>query len=596
VAYKCSQCGIKVSVEEGLPCPGCGASVSTETVTPSAGSSISERLGKSQKIEKSWIQKVFDQCDEWFKELGETEDLVNSDFDDVTPKVIAYALQKAEEAEDPEDRISLYSYSGRFSMLLKKYDEAIAYARIGLESSQDFYRNQSYETLFRSYTALREFESVAELEQDAIRNKFPEVMYYQIDRAQRERDFTRAIALIDDYYSNYPAGKLYAQCRIYIEMGDIQKADAGYRKLITTSSKDMLAGAVINSYCFAILIPQKRYDEARELLLRATTVSDPRESINAWSNLGIIAMAEDKFSEAREHFAKAIDSDDTDIRNESRYFLCLMNFREYKEQSIPASDSRWSELLKHTQEGIHTGDSDHIFRCTQLMIDTASHLEILPTFPSPVEAALERLESDPLANIKGSDEYLNRLKLVALVAAMYRDLGNFEKLEEILQREGLNENLEIIRLLLDHLRSGSCSSALKDFSMSVNSPAFKSVWAEFETDPIILAKLSITAGPELAMALVGNIATPTHALSAISTILDINVLFKICSHPNVDQEILHSLSKSEFDAVRRGVASSEKTNDQTLQELALDSSVAVREAIKNNPSASDETKTLAALG
>ena len=596
MAYKCSQCGIKVSVEEGLPCPGCGASVSTETVTPSAGSSISERLGKSQKIEKSWIQKVFDQCDEWFKELGETEDLVNSDFDDVTPKVIAYALQKAEEAEDPEDRISLYSYSGRFSMLLKKYDEAIAYARIGLESSQDFYRNQSYETLFRSYTALREFESVAELEQDAIRNKFPEVMYYQIDRAQRERDFTRAIALIDDYYSNYPAGKLYAQCRVYIEMGDIQKADAGYRKLITSASKDTLAGAAINSYCFSLLIPQKRYVEARELLVKATTISTPRETANAWSNLGIVATAEGKYAEARDHFAKAISSDDIEIQTEARFFLCLMDLQDFSDQSLASTDPRWRSLLDEIELVIRSGDSDDIFLASQLLVKTASYLNQLSTYAAQIEASMSKLEKDPLAKVEGSDENLNRQKFVTLVASMYRDLGNFEKLEEILQREGLNENPEIIRLLLDHLRSGSCSSELKNFSMSVNSPAFKSVWAEFETDPIILAKLSIAAGSELAMALVGNIATPTHALAAISIILDINVLFKICSHPNVDQEILHSLSRSEFDAVRRGVASSEKTNDQTLQELALDSSVAVREAIKNNPSASDEIKTLAALG
>jgi len=596
MSYKCSQCGIKVNAEEGSPCPGCGNTVETAASSSLGKSLLGGMLTKPKVTERTWIQKVFDQCDEWFQEIGGEEDLVNSDLDEVTPKVVAYALQKAEEAEDPQDRISLYSYSGRFSMLLKKYDEAITYARIGLKSSLDFYRNQSYETLFRSYAALRQFESMAKLENDAARDNFPDLVFYQITCARLERDFDRELKLIEIYYAEYPVGKLYAQCGAYVEMGDIARAESGYQKLITTSSKDMLAGAVINSYCFAILIPQKRYDEARELLLRATNVSDPRESINAWSNLGIIAMAEDKFSEAREHFAKAIDSDDTDIRNESRYFLCLMNFREYKAQFMPASDSRWSELLKHTQEGIHTGDSEDIFRCTQLMIDTASYLEILPTFASPVEAALERLESDPLVNIKGSDEYLNRKKLVALVASMYRALGDFEKFESIPKSEDLKENPEILLLLLEHLQSRTCSADLKNHTMHVASPTFMTEWAGFETDPIILAKLSIAAGPELAMALVGNIVTPTHALAAISTILDINVLFKICSHPNVDQEILHSLSKSEFDAVRRGVASSEKTNDQTLQELALDSSVAVREAIKNNPSASDETKTLAALG
>ena len=606
MSYKCGHCGIKVNREAGDPCPGCGkaqafeSAESLEQVNPyrmTTSPSLSLNNPKSEPLERSWIQKVFDQCDEWFKELGDSEDLVNSDIDEVTPKVIAYALQKAEEAENPEDRISLYSYSAHFLTLIKEYEQAIAYGRIGLESTREFYRNQSYETLFRSYTAIRDFERLIELEASALRDNYPDCGYYQIERATRECDFDRAITHIDEYYDNNQAQNLYAKCRIYTKMGDLQKAETGYRKLIAIAGKDSIAGAAINSFCFALLIPLKRNEEAKELLIEATTFSTPRETANAWSNLGIIATAEEKYSEAREHFAKAIGSDDVDIQNESRFFLCLMDFQDYSEQSMPPSDPRWRKLLEDIQIGMKVGDSDNIVRSAQLLVNVASHLKMLSSYVDQVEECMKKLESDPLVKIVGSDENLNRDKLTVLLASMYRDLEEFGKFEGLLQKEAPSGNLEILRLLIDHIKTGSCTPDFKNISKDLEiPPVLMAEWVHFESDPLFLIYFSRTEDREIALALIQNEATPVPALVLLSTIPDIDVQFRICSHPNVTLEILKSLSTSAFDAVRRGVASSRVVDDQTLQELALDPSPSVRDAVMKNPTASDETKTLAALG
>jgi len=594
MAYMCEKCGIKVTQEVNGACPGCGNVIGAEA-TPSLTALSADKANSFSTNQKSWLDAVFAEADALMAKINaELKDYPNLSSE-LTRQVREFCLNKLPEAPTETERMNLNAYCGHISHLVGEYDIAIPFALEGLKTPTTFYKNQSYNTLFRSYTALRQFESAQALEEGALRDGFPDAAYYQMRRALRDRDFPRAIELVAQAYPHDAIARLYTTGQIEADSGDLKKAEMTFLKVISLAGKGDYAGPAINSYCFSVLIPQERYDDAEIQLRRAIEISNPRETANAWSNLGAVFVKRGKRQEALDCFAKAITCKDIEVQNEARYFTCLIQVEEKIESPNSAESDDWNPLLKEIALGAHIGDCTDTAEFLELMDRAYTHLGKRKLIVDQVAEHLSQLRKDSLADIEGSKEWTAKQRILALLLRMYLELGQTTQFEDAALPAFSQATPQLLETFHSYLRLGGASATFRNSALRIESPGFATEWAGYETDPQTLLKLATGANQSTAAALLENPATPDSALVLLADIEDLNTQFSITKHPNVNAEILKKLSNSSFSPVRRGVAASPLTPDEVLRALAIDENPAVREAVLLNPASSSESKALATL-
>lgn len=122
--------------------------------------------------------------------------------------------------------------------------------------------------------------------------------------------------------------------------------------------------------------------------------------------------------------------------------------------------------------------------------------------------------------------------------------------------------------------------------------------SESISDSIVRGLLKATPSAEqnqTALTLLRNTSLSPAMAGEVSELLDADSLWKVASLDTIPPILLSSWSKHDSDSVRRAVAANPNTPLEILEELALDSSLAVRDAVLGNPAATDEIRALVSL-
>ena len=122
--------------------------------------------------------------------------------------------------------------------------------------------------------------------------------------------------------------------------------------------------------------------------------------------------------------------------------------------------------------------------------------------------------------------------------------------------------------------------------------------SESISDSIVRGLLKATPPAEqnqTVLTLLRNASLSAEMAGEVSELLDADSLWRIASLHTMPPALLRTWSKHESAPVRRAVASNPNTPLEVLEELALDSALAVRDAVLANPDATDEIRALISL-
>jgi len=108
-----------------------------------------------------------------------------------------------------------------------------------------------------------------------------------------------AVATADDYAPAHNAIAI-----LYIQLGQIDKADEHYKKALKVAEDD--SGVVHNNYG-AFLCNQQRYDEAFQHFIKATEQPLYKTPALAYENAGLCAMRAKNLPQAEDSFRKALE-------------------------------------------------------------------------------------------------------------------------------------------------------------------------------------------------------------------------------------------------------------------------------------------------
>jgi hypothetical protein len=150
--------------------------------------------------------------------------------------------------------------------------------------------------------------------------------------------------------------------------------------------------------------------------------------------------------------------------------------------------------------------------------------------------------------------------------------------------------------LIEYLRTPFAGIEIRRGALQVKNLDFLSDWAAFEQVPEILYALSKSETESVLVSLAENPASPDEVCMLISSKVDLDLDFALSTRSNLSTRMIETLAKSPFDSVRKSIAERNDLADSVYTQLATDSSLLVRDAIKENESCSPEIKALAALG
>ena len=600
-SFVCENCGIKITVEEGAPCPGCG-----QIAADSAGSATnfdsgadkssnfsSEGAGSvlnKNSFDTTWSTQHFNECEKLFDSI---EPL--SEQKEIIEQVILKTKEKLKTAPNKESEYRLYSYVSVIYRMKPSYKESYEAALLGSQSSAKFFIEQSQNSILDSLFNLGMYEDFEVWLERISQTNHPDAGWHRIRYLTEIKNFDDALSASEQYYSSNSEQLNSSRAHILLAAGRLDEAETSFRKLIASGPKNEFHASWVNTLAFGILMPQKRFYEAEKVLVSAICTKSEYERINVFSNLASVALSLKEFQAAKRYANKATTHQENAIASESRLTLCDIEYQRLLETESQ-SEAEWTGLFNLIQNGLEKTDFDDAAKFLELLIITSEKADK----NTEIFVIIER----EFSKLKTNREWLRNNEVRAQLETLRIDLLSKHYLKESLYLEldelFISTVAEVpdrkFLALLEYLQTPFAGIDLRRMALKNTNVEFLSEWAIFEEQSEILYGLAKSQEEPILVALAENPATTDVICELISKKNDIDLDFALCSRPNLSNHMTTILAKSSFDAVRRLIAMRDDLSEETFTGLATDEAMLVRDAIRENQSCPAEIRALAALG
>jgi tetratricopeptide (TPR) repeat protein len=595
-SFLCENCGIKVTAAEGSECPGCGfGGASAGDSIKKVASDSSDSISRDASFSKLGFNDRYVADHLIASEAKFTDDRPRIDQWPALQEVITSTKEKIDLAPDKESTFRLSSYLSEMYRQAQNYHESIEAGKVGIESNEEFFVHQSHNSILDSLFHLNRFQDFEEWVERALQVKFPDANYYKINYLMNLQKFDEALEVCESHYA-YDTYLLNARrSDILVKAQRFEEAEQALNKLIANGPRAQGTANWINTLAFSILIPQKRYHEAERVLISAICTKDQREKTNAFSNLAMLAFQMNEFQAAKRFASKATDHPENAIASESRLTLCRIEAKLLTEKDAASSED-WEKLFDQVKEGLEIADFDDSPRFLELLISAAEKSNQLETIVEVIEKEFERVRTHAKwRNNQEAREKFQRIR-IDILSKFHLEQGNYLQLDALFQdtlAEGSSQGFEG---LLEYLKTPFAAIDLRRACLKITDVGFLTDWSSFETQDEILYSLAKNSQEPILEALALNEATPDAICELISKQRDLDLDFALCNRPNLTLNLIKVLIKSDFEAVRKLIASRVDLDEETFRTLATDSAMLVRDAIRENSACPAEIRALAALG
>lgn len=595
----CPNCGIKVSWTEESGCPGCGHIQSDYPNGSKENESNLDTNKFSNSPKKNPLNLANDEM-QWIKDfLGTHVDNRRSDFErkprETMLEVEAQCLAGLRLAPNEESRLILSSYLSFLYIQMGRHKQALEFGKIGVECEEEFFQYQAFNSIFYSLAELNFNDEYKEWLEKARKTNFPDLAYHSMNYYVNIGSLEDALRSCDEYSALNPDWGFKARAAIYESFKQYDDAEALYRKVTSRKATTPFYANSVNSLAFSVLMPQKRYIEAEEVLLQALCSTDMREKINAYSNLAMVAFHLKEYEAAKRYANVGADSHDFAIASESRLTLVkIENQRLAESDDVPIE--QWDELVKQVQENLgntHFDDADDLFT---LLITSGRRSNFNQKIVEVIEHQYKNLKSNIEWDYNPKITSNIEVARIEALSEIYLQKGNYEKLGEI-----FSSGIEYLQNhysaeLIAYLETPHATREFRKKCLTIVDLEFLTQWAKIEKDPEIILALSENKHEPILMALAQNPSTEDSVLSIIARENDLDLDFAISTRENLSMDMIALLISSNFETVRREIASRSDLAYSDYERLATDEAMLVRDAIRENPACSAELKALAALG
>lgn len=595
-SFLCENCGIKVSAAEGPECPGCGfnaagTSGDPRNETPGAsfvdsGETSFSKFGSKDRFVSDHLVA----CEAMFEE--ETPRILQMP---VLQEVIEKTKEKITTAPDKESSCRLNSYLSEMYRQAESYHESFEAAKIGVESNEEFYKHQSHNSILDSLLNLKRFDDLENWLNQSQQAKFPDANYYKIKYLTCLERFDEALEICDSHYASDIDFLNANRSDILIKAQRFEEAELALNKLIAKGPRAEYTANWINTLAFGILIPQRRYFEAERVLISAICTKSEREKINAFSNLAMLALNMNEFK-ASKRFAKlASTHPENSIASESRLTLCRLEEKSILENESSTTED-WLKLFDQVKQGLELADFDDTPSFLELLITSGERSNQMPAVIKTVNVEFEKIKTHQKWSDDSGVRERFQIRRVELLSKFYLEKSEYLELDKLFQEvleEGSTQGFDG---LLEYLKTPFAAINLRKASLKITNERFLALWSSFETQEEILYSLAKYSEESILVGLSENLATPDSICELITKKKDIDLDFALSGRPTMSIRLIKLLSKSDFEAVRKLIASRSDLDEDTFRALATDAAMLVRDAIRENPACPAEIRALAALG
>jgi len=411
----------------------------------------------------------------------------------------------------------------------------------------------------------------------------------------KNKRYDEALEACENYYTFDLDQLLFNRADILRAANRIEESELNYLKLIARGPKGSFFPNAINSLAWSIMMPQGRYAESEKLLASAICTSHEREKVNAFSNLAMVAFNLKEFAAAKRYATVGSKSNDLAIASESRLTLCKIEFQRLLESKNP-TENEWESLFDQIILSLEDVDFDDASQFLEILLKTyeksPKNIDIVKVIETQYSRLMEHPDRATNEQVAKEIEILR----IQILSQNYLKESKYLLLDELFV--GALQKLKDHNLteLIEYLRTPFAGIEIRRGALQVKNLDFLSDWAAFEQVPEILYALSKSETESVLVSLAENPASPDEVCMLISSKVDLDLDFALSTRSNLSTRMIETLAKSPFDSVRKSIAERNDLADSVYTQLATDSSLLVRDAIKENESCSPEIKALAALG
>jgi len=594
-SFPCENCGIKVSGAEGSECPGCGQSQtspgraqdsesSNGLTNYSDANSISPKTG----FDSTWIDSLLNNC----KPLSEGD---LSESPDNLVKLTSLLKASIAQAPDAESSNRANSFLSEVYRQQERYKESFESAVPGTKSNMEYFKYQAYNSILVAITALDLHEDYEEWIDRAKNINFAGVDYHAMCYLVKNKRFDEALEACERHYTFNLDEMVYNRADILKQADRTEESERNYFKLIAKGPKSDYFSNSINSLTFSIMIPQGRYVESEKLLASAICTENEREKVNAYSNLAMVAFHLKEFSAAKRYATVGSKSKDPAIASESRLTLCNIEFQRLFE-SENSTDSEWESLFNQIILSLESVDFDDAGKFLQTLLKTYEKSPRQVNIAQVIDAQYARLTDHPEWSKNEQVAIEIEFMWMQVLSQSYLKESKYSSLDQLfIQALEKFKDLNFIELIA-YLRTPFAGIEIRRGALQIRNVDFLTEWASFEQVPEILYGLSKSEVESVLVSLAENPAAPEEVCVLISSKVDLDLDYALSNRATLSYEMIQILSKSPFDSVRKLIAQRGDLDDSIYTQLATDSAILVRDAIKANINCSPEIKALAALG
>ena len=302
-----------------------------------------------------------------------------------------------------------------------------------------------------------------------------------------------------------------------------------------------------------------------------------------------------EFQAAKRFASKATEHPENAIASESRLTLCQIELK-FLNEKVAATPEDWAKLFSQVKEGLELSDFDDSPKFLEILITSAEKSNQIASIVDVINKEFERVKT--LAKWRNNPEARNRFQRIRIdvLSKFHLEQANYLALDALFQdalSEGSSQGFEG---LLEYLKTPFAAIDLRRACLKVTDVNFINIWSSFETQEEILYSLAKHPEESILEALASNVATPEAICELISKRRDIDLDFALCNRSNLSGNLISILIKSDFEAVRKLIATRGDLDEETFRALATDSAMLVRDAIRENSACPAEIRALAALG
>jgi tetratricopeptide (TPR) repeat protein len=598
-SFMCPNCGIKVSAAEESGCPGCGHIQSESTSSESSFTQKSE----TKKTDIGQKRDPFKDKDSglgWIQEFLRNNVLGADAAYQANPKQMLLELEGKclaafDQAPNEESKNILNSYLSWINLDMGRFKISYDYAIKGVACSEVFFRNQSFDSIFGSVRELNLNNDYKMWLEKARETNYPELAYQEMQYFMNIGEIEKALERCDEHYAGDPNWGPYNRAYILQQGGRTDEAEIIYRKLTSRKVTELSFPASANSLAFAILMPQRRFLEAEQLLVQTLCTTNMREKINAYSNLAMVAFQMKEFDAATRFANVGASSHELAIASESRLTLVKIQLQRLLDDENTPIDA-WDKLLTAVQENLQNADFDDAAALFTTLIATCERSsrkgELVNILESEYQLLTQSIDWGHNATVTMEIEIarVERLSPIFLEEKRYPELEALFTGSMSFLGDHRNDGL------IEYLRIPFADVEFRKKCLVISHSTFLAEWASFETHPEIHEELVNNKYEPILLCLAKNPAVADSVLTVITAEKDLDLDFAISTRETLSQEMIELLISSAFETVRREIARRADLTQSQYERLATDEALLVRDAIRENTACSAELKALAALG